>query len=574
MRLRPPTYDALPRELHSKVLIKVGYACNSDCVFCHVDHYRGAKKSERAVVMKKMAQIKHKGFDMVALSGGEVTIRPELPMWASVAKQYGLLLGLVSNGRKMADPAYTKDLYGQGLRYAYISFYGATKEAHNYLAGGMDCWQEQIDGVRNLAAYRDMDLTLNVIMCRQNLDELRGIVDLFADIDHLRIKFSALEPKGAAWDNFDTITPDLKEAAEAAVDAIRYGEELAKAKRNLAFGIDGLPPCLVGEDFHATHNDTLVTHGIYYMTETWEAKFYHVDDLNKKHMAACRTCDLAHRCPGIHIGYEGKAQGGGIAPVQSAATPVAQLVEDLGPWTGSCQFKANGEAPPSDLASTFVVREGMLGRWNINQGVHHGIWLKRTVGQVTIDGQPAKVHGECAGCEHSLSCGLAYVPSEEPPTSLAAGMAKLVSGLSGRILDPQGAFSDAFPDIVAKLRGTIDTPDALPLADVTEPYDALLLSGPANEAIFETDAFAQLRSLLRPHGTLVATSSLPSLDFGGESPSLPMATSQQMLPHLENAGLALKRHLPAKPGNDGTWLLVLERPRVASTATPPLIEAS
>jgi len=63
-----------------KALIKVGYACNENCSFCHTldvrhidgDSYEILAKIDRAAAL---------GHTMVVFSGGEATIRPELFEW-------------------------------------------------------------------------------------------------------------------------------------------------------------------------------------------------------------------------------------------------------------------------------------------------------------------------------------------------------------------------------------------------------------------------------------------------------------------------------------------------------------
>jgi MoaA/NifB/PqqE/SkfB family radical SAM enzyme len=301
----------------SKVLVKVGYACNNRCLFCHTDHQQTAHPRESVEVLRCMAHTAHRGFDMVAFSGGEVTIRPELLDWARAARQYGLLLGLVTNGRRLADRRLTRALYREGLRYVYLSFYGAEAATARLLSGQADCFGQQVRAVEVLAGYPEIDLTLNVPLCRQNLEQLTAIIDLFANLPRLGIKFSLLEPKGAALDHFAEVVPGLRDAAEAARAAIVYGEAQPGASERRRFGVEGLPPCLVGAEFHARYNSGLAEHNIRAMIETWEQRFYPVDELNKEHLAPCAGCALAAGCAGLFRGYRGRAQEGELDPVMN-----------------------------------------------------------------------------------------------------------------------------------------------------------------------------------------------------------------------------------------------------------------
>ena len=60
----------------TKALIKVGYACNEHCGFCHTLEVRHIQGST-AEIDNKIRRAAELGHEMVVLSGGEPTIRPE-----------------------------------------------------------------------------------------------------------------------------------------------------------------------------------------------------------------------------------------------------------------------------------------------------------------------------------------------------------------------------------------------------------------------------------------------------------------------------------------------------------------
>src|SRR5690348_8677389 len=78
-----------------KALIKVGYACNENCTFCHTADVRHLNDTGDRVAWK-IDRAKRLGYSMVVLSGGEPTIRPELRSWARRVAGHGLDLGLVT----------------------------------------------------------------------------------------------------------------------------------------------------------------------------------------------------------------------------------------------------------------------------------------------------------------------------------------------------------------------------------------------------------------------------------------------------------------------------------------------
>ncbi|MCA9700921.1 MAG: radical SAM protein, partial [Myxococcales bacterium] len=104
----------------TKGLIKVGYACNEHCSFCHtldVRHIQGST----AEVDGKIRRAAALGYEMVVLSGGEPTIRPELIHWATLVSELDMDFGLVTNGQMLAYPDVVEKLLARRLRYVYLS---------------------------------------------------------------------------------------------------------------------------------------------------------------------------------------------------------------------------------------------------------------------------------------------------------------------------------------------------------------------------------------------------------------------------------------------------------------------
>ena len=72
-----------------KALVKVGYGCNENCTFCHTADVRHLNDTADRVDWK-IERAKRLGYDMVVLSGGEPTVRPELRRWAAKVASLGL----------------------------------------------------------------------------------------------------------------------------------------------------------------------------------------------------------------------------------------------------------------------------------------------------------------------------------------------------------------------------------------------------------------------------------------------------------------------------------------------------
>lgn len=276
-----------------KALIKVGYGCNDHCAFCHtldVRHLDG----EDAEVRAKIHRAKALGYQMIVLSGGEPTIRPELVSWAELSASLDLDFGLVTNGRMLAYPELVDTLLGHRLAYVYLSLHGGSARVHDLMVRSK-AFTETYGSLANLSG-RGIDLHVNCVVTKQNLAHLRGVVDAMRAYPDAQLKFSMVEPKGGGDKLFARLMPRVREVATAVADAIGYGDSLGM---RVAHG--ALPFCLLPglEDRY----DDLKTHRFAAMVEIGEPDFFPVDDKNKVQPEPCDGCALRGSCPGLYRGY-------------------------------------------------------------------------------------------------------------------------------------------------------------------------------------------------------------------------------------------------------------------------------
>ncbi|NOY91547.1 MAG: radical SAM protein [Deltaproteobacteria bacterium] len=282
-----------------KALIKVGYACNDHCGFCHTLEFRDVQGSSEEV-SRKIRRAKELGHTMVVLSGGEPTIRPELVDWASEVAALDMDFGLVTNGRMLAYPELVEKLLERRLRYVYLSLHGGTAKVHDLLVRSR-AFEETHGALKNLSG-RGLDLTANCVVTTQNVDHLRGLVDAVLAYPDVTLKFSMVEPKGGGDKLFARLMPRVTQVADAVCDAIAYGVERRGEARGPHFTHGALPLCLMPgleRDF-----DDLKTDGFASMIEVGEPDYFPVDDANKLQPAeSCAGCCLSGACPGLYRGY-------------------------------------------------------------------------------------------------------------------------------------------------------------------------------------------------------------------------------------------------------------------------------
>ena len=118
-------------------LVEVTRRCNLRCPICFADGGASAavhdlEVSELSEVFKSLADC---GNTFVQLSGGEPTVRDDLPEIISAARRAGCeTIQLNSNGVRLgADPSYTKALKEAGLSFVFMQFDGTNDEIYSRL---------------------------------------------------------------------------------------------------------------------------------------------------------------------------------------------------------------------------------------------------------------------------------------------------------------------------------------------------------------------------------------------------------------------------------------------------------
>ncbi|MEW6203320.1 MAG: radical SAM protein, partial [bacterium] len=254
-----------------KILLKTGYTCNNNCIFCHSVPFRAYPDlSYRELTMKIRSAVKA-GAEMVVFSGGEPTIRRDIVALSKKASEMGLAVGLVTNGRMLGYESFLEQLLENGLSYILLSLHGSSEEIHDALVR-CEGFHQAIQSLRLLRRH-GVFVTVNVVVNKFNIGDLRNIVDRVFSEAPANLKFSFPEPKGAVLERFDELVPSIREAAEVVEDAMRYADE--KSGGEFFIGCDGFTPCLIAN--YDRRKDDLFTHNYLAMSETFEEGFFEPD---------------------------------------------------------------------------------------------------------------------------------------------------------------------------------------------------------------------------------------------------------------------------------------------------------
>ena len=273
-----------------RVILKVGYACNNACTFCHSSclTHLGALKEEE--IRTRIVDARRIGARTVLFSGGEPTIRSDLVELVRSARKEGMGFGLVTNARMLSYRPLLEKLLKLGLSYVYMSLHGP-EAAHDATTRSPGSFKQAVSALRMLAGVPGLQLTCNTVVTNHNLEQLDQVVDVLAPLDRGVLKFSAVEPKGGADQDREQI-PNPADSARRVGEALDYA--LLQGMSYQRLGVDGFPHCL--DSRFARLQTDFFSHGIMAIREVDEKDYFPIDYGNMSKPEVCRGCLIGDNC--------------------------------------------------------------------------------------------------------------------------------------------------------------------------------------------------------------------------------------------------------------------------------------
>lgn len=162
------------------VLIEVTRRCDLSCNVCFADAGGGAREDPDIETIRGMYRtlLAAGGPYNIQLSGGEPTVRDDLPEIVSLALSMGFdFVQLNTNGLRLAkDPAYVRKLRKAGLSCVFLQFDGLEEAVYRTLRGRPLCRE------KDLAVERCVENGLGVILVPTlvpgvNIDQIGPVID-------------------------------------------------------------------------------------------------------------------------------------------------------------------------------------------------------------------------------------------------------------------------------------------------------------------------------------------------------------------------------------------------------------
>ncbi len=167
------------------------YRCNNDCSHCY--NARSRRFPEMSVDQWK--KVIDKVWDLriphIVFTGGEPTLYNRLTELVAYAEKKGVITGLNTNGRKLADEKLLDSLVEAGLDHVQITLESHDPEIHDRMVAAKEAWAETVTGLKNVLNSRLYVMT-NTTLLTHNKESIVETLAFLADLGVPTIGLNAL----------------------------------------------------------------------------------------------------------------------------------------------------------------------------------------------------------------------------------------------------------------------------------------------------------------------------------------------------------------------------------------------
>ena len=167
------------------------YRCNNDCAHCYNARERNFPELDTEHWKRILDQLWSLGVPHIVFTGGEATLRNDLPELIAHAEANGQITGLNTNARRLADEKYVQKLLDAGLDHVQITVESCDEQVHDEMMRTKGAFKQTIQGLKNVLRTRLYVMT-NTTMLHTNVHKIPDTLDFLAELGVPTLGLNAL----------------------------------------------------------------------------------------------------------------------------------------------------------------------------------------------------------------------------------------------------------------------------------------------------------------------------------------------------------------------------------------------
>ena len=233
------------------LLCELTYRCPLQCPYCSnpVDFGRYTEELDTQEWQRILEEAATLGVAQVHFSGGEPLLRKDIVQIIKKARDLDLYTNLSTGGTLLTEKL-AHELRSVGLDNIQISIQDADSFKSDYISSGGVGSFEKKKKAALIAKTAGFPLTLNVVLHKQNLDNIEAIICLAEDLGAERLELANTQFNGWALKNRNLLLPTRSQIKHAVI-IVESARQRMKDKMEILYVVPDYfeqypKPCLYG----------------------------------------------------------------------------------------------------------------------------------------------------------------------------------------------------------------------------------------------------------------------------------------------------------------------------------------
>ncbi len=159
----------------------LSFKCQNNCVHCYAGGPHETPELNTTQWKNVVDHLSDIGVFILTFTGGEPTLREDLPELLLYAQNKGMVTGLITNGRQLKDNTYVKTLEEAGLDFVQITLESHLPKVHDLMTAAAGSWKETVTGIKN-AVKSQIYVTTNTTLSKYNAPDFLRTIDYLKEL--------------------------------------------------------------------------------------------------------------------------------------------------------------------------------------------------------------------------------------------------------------------------------------------------------------------------------------------------------------------------------------------------------
>jgi radical SAM protein with 4Fe4S-binding SPASM domain len=157
------------------------FRCQNNCIHCYAGGPHETDELSTDQWKRVIDKLHSIGVFILTFTGGEPTLREDLPELLLYAENRGAVTGLITNGRRLKDKSYAEQLEKAGLDFVQVTLESHKPQIHDKMTAAKGSWKETLAGIKNALQTR-VYVTTNTTLSKYNASEFLQTMDFIKEL--------------------------------------------------------------------------------------------------------------------------------------------------------------------------------------------------------------------------------------------------------------------------------------------------------------------------------------------------------------------------------------------------------